>query len=292
MASQGELGMGRSAWGAALQLYRDVFAVPGRIARFLGMPAVFSLASALFFQLRATQYLGREGDESLWGEFLFIFLVMVVFQTWSHMRSLSAWGHWVRTGQESLTFLQPGFGRKEWNATGWQVLYFFMLLIALMVLFFAKALVLDPGTEDQAGPGVWLAVLAAAVAVGVATLHVTVRLGIGLMAILADEPVAFGRYWAASAPLAWRLTWAVLISQAALQVPCFFLNRLVMGDWLTASRTSPPDLAVSLAWSAAMAIVNFVCVALLGVALARAHRALTDDGVAEKALPLAGGWER
>ncbi|MBB6251665.1 hypothetical protein [Nitrospirillum iridis] len=271
---------GQSVWKEVVDLYREVFAAPGRTARFLGMPAVFSLASALFFQLRATDYLSQEGDQAQWGEFGFIFLVMVVFQTWAHMRSLSAWGHWVRTGQEGVTFLQPGFGRKEWNATGWQILYFSLLLIALMALLFAKALVLDSTTEDQAGPGVWLVLLAAAIVVGIVTLQVTVRLGVGLMAILANQPPAFGRYWTASAPLAWRLTWAVLLSQAALQVPCFFLNRLVMGDWLTVSRVSPPGVAVSLGWTAAMAIVNFVCVALLAVALARAYRALSPDAAA------------
>ncbi|MEC4589546.1 MULTISPECIES: hypothetical protein [Nitrospirillum] len=283
---------GQSIWGEVVDLYREVFAAPGRIARFLGMPAVFSLAAALFFQFRSIQYLGHEPDQEQWGEFGFIFLVLVVFQTWAHMRSLSAWGRWVRTGQEPVTFLQPGFGRNEWAATGWQILYFFMLLIALMVLMFARALVTDSSVEDQAGPGVWLAVLAGAIAVGILALHVTVRLGIGLMAILAGEAPAFSRYWSASSVLGWRLTGVVLISQAALQLPCFLINRLLMGDWLTASTTSPPDVVVSLLWTLAMAVVNFICVALLGVALARAHRALSQDGTAAQVLPAAGGQGR
>ncbi|MEE3622932.1 hypothetical protein UCD39_02870 [Nitrospirillum sp. BR 11752] len=279
---------GQSILGEVGSLFREVFAAPERIARFLGMPAVFSLAAALFFQFRSIQYLGHEPGQEQWAEFGFIFLVLVVFQTWAHMRSLSAWGGWVRTGQEPVTFLQPGFGRNEWAATGWQILYFFMLLIALMVLMFGRAMLVDSTAEEQAGPGVWLAILAGALAVGILALHVTVRLGIGLMAVLAGETPAFSRYWRAAAPLAWRLTGVVLVSQAVLQVPCFFINRLVMGDWLTTSTTAPPDVAVSLLWTLAMAVVNFICVALLGVALARAHRALSQDGRAGAVTVAAG----
>ncbi|MDZ5648907.1 hypothetical protein [Nitrospirillum sp. BR 11828] len=37
-----------------------------------------------------------------------------------------------------------------------------------------------------------------------------------------------------------------------------------------------------------MAVVNFICVALLGVALARAHRALSQDGRVGAATVAAG----
>ncbi|MDG3443302.1 hypothetical protein [Nitrospirillum amazonense] len=279
---------GQSIWGEVVDLYREVFANPARIVRFLGMPAVFSLATALFFQTRNIQFVGHELNDERMEEFGFLLLITAVFQTWAHMRSLSAWSRWIHTSKEPVTFLQPGFGRNEWAATGWQILYFFTGAILLMVLFFVKALLVDPTTEDQAGPGVWLAGAAAAIAVGVLALHVTVRLGIGLVAILQGEQPAFGKYWRASSVLGWRLTGVVLISQAAFQLPCFFFNRLFIGDLMAAST----DVVVSLLWTLAMAVVNFICVALLGVALARAHRALSQDGTAAQVLPAAGGQGR
>ncbi|MDE1145684.1 MAG: hypothetical protein PW843_03580 [Azospirillaceae bacterium] len=280
MASQGQ-----SVFGEAINLYRVVFADPGRIVRFLGMPAVFSVASALFFQLRSLQYQRQQPDDNQWAEFGLIFLVMVVFQTWAHVRSLSAWSRWVQSGTEPLTFLQPGFGRNEWNVVGWQILYFLMLMIMLLVVFFVARLGFDQASGDQVGPGFWLAALAGVIAFGVALLHVTVRLGVGLVAILLGEPAQFGRYWRAVTPLAWRLTGVVLVSQMLLQVPLLLCNRLIMGEWLAGDAVTSQDVTVSLAWTGVAAIVNFVCVALLAVALARTYKAVTRDAAPAVILP-------
>lgn len=189
--------------------FAAVLGGPWRVVRFAGLP--FVLCIALFAWLFLTSPPPAEATPVATNQWVAgnsgYLIVGSLLALWGYGRFLVRWYRWTVLGEDSVSFVEPGLGRRELRTISWTIVVGLATIPAMILLtMMAGALAfigrlafgMAGASEFGAGLGAQLGSLLGFYLI----CYVMARLGPGVVDAALDGTVGLGRSWRATAPIA------------------------------------------------------------------------------------------